>query len=211
MKTLRLIGFGLLAVLLNFTFVSCDPDPDPEPEPSPDTNPLVGTWVYDEGDWISSFTFNSDGTGVELDYYNGSVEEDKFTYVYNESISTVKITFSDGSYTFRVKFIASNEMEFDGCIYVRTEKINPLVGTWVCDEGDWKHTVTFNSDGTGKNIYLEYYDGTVEKHEENFTYVYNESNSTVKIIFSGDGSETFDVKFISNNKMEYDGSIYVKI
>ena len=129
MKTLRLIGFGLFAVLLSFAFASCDPDDDGDDETTPET-PVV---------------------------------------------------------------------------------TNPLVGTWVCDEGDWKHTVTFNSDGTGKNIYLEYYDGTVEKHEENFTYVYNESNSTVKIIFSGDGSETFDVKFISNNKMEYDGSIYVKI
>ena len=36
MKTLRLIGFGLFAVLLSFAMASCDPDPDPDPDPTPD-------------------------------------------------------------------------------------------------------------------------------------------------------------------------------
>lgn len=43
MKTLRLIGFGLFAVLLSFAMASCDPDPDPDsdPDPTPDEKTLT--------------------------------------------------------------------------------------------------------------------------------------------------------------------------
>lgn len=43
MKTLRLIGFGLFAVLLSFAMASCDPDPDPDsdPDPIPDEKTLT--------------------------------------------------------------------------------------------------------------------------------------------------------------------------
>lgn len=89
---------------------------------------------------------------------------------------------------------------------------NPLVGTWVCDEGNFIMTITFNSNGTGKNVEMEYYNGSWERYEERFTYTYNRSNSTVKVLFYDDDEpETFYVRFISDNKMVYDGSIFVRI
>lgn len=134
MKTLRLIGFGLFAVLLSFAMASCSGDDDddetPEPDPTPETpvvtNPLVGTWVCDEGDWKETVTFNSNGTGktIEMEYYNGSWEryEERFTYTYNRSNSTVKLLFSDDDepLTVYVRFISNNKMEIDGGIYVRS-------------------------------------------------------------------------------------------
>lgn len=135
MKTLRLIGFGLFAVLMSFVMVSCSGDDDddvtPEPEPTPETpvvtNPLVGTWVSEAENWKQTATFNSNGTGklITSEYVGGSWDtwETRFTYTYNKSNSI--FTFYDNEdgekYTYYVSFISSNEMMIDGYIYVRSD------------------------------------------------------------------------------------------
>lgn len=86
-----------------------------------------------------------------------------------------------------------------------------LVGTWVCEEGYIKETFIFNSNGTGKYNYyieLEYYK---DSWDTKFTYTYNRSSSTVKILYNGDDEPyTYYVRFISSNEMMLEGFTFVR-
>ncbi len=104
MKTFRMIGMALVAVLISMSLVSCDDDDDDDysdPDPQPhDPTAIVNTrweiqscnendFTYGAGDYLD---FYNDGTGK---FFNNSEESD---FVYTEvSQLTIQLEFADGS------------------------------------------------------------------------------------------------------------------
>lgn len=133
-----------VAAVLSVGFVSCkDDDETPSPgTPAPSvSNPssafsLVGTWRCD---WVekdeygySKVTLNSNGTGVYGDYYyeGGKLhidEEEYFNYkVLGRETSetgnlliTLQCSFGDEKEVWEIEVISSNQVIFDGDIYIR--------------------------------------------------------------------------------------------
>ncbi|WP_044266488.1 hypothetical protein [Bacteroides timonensis] len=97
MKTLRLIGMAIVAVIMSVNFAACSDD-DEEETP---TNPLIGTW-YEEPDTNGNYmvsTYNADGTGSEKEYYQGKFEEPySFTYSYDKNTSIVTLHYVEEGY-----------------------------------------------------------------------------------------------------------------
>ena len=93
MKTLRLIGMAVIAVIMSVNFVACSDDD----EDKGSSNPIVGTWQEDEGNGnYFVWKFNADGTGIEQEYYNGQLyEPDTFTYTYDEKTTVLTITYKE--------------------------------------------------------------------------------------------------------------------
>lgn len=95
MKTLRFIGMALIAIIMSVNFVACSDDDDEN------NNPLIGTWINSEGNTTMTWTFKTNGTGVEKydDNEAGSElhEVYSFTYTYdiNSSILTINYGESD--------------------------------------------------------------------------------------------------------------------
>lgn len=110
MKTLRLIGMTVLAVVMCMNFVSCGNDDD--------ENPLFGTWVsvYTKNsvEYKEVETFNSDGTGSSAYYENGKIDKEgvrNFKYTYDESTKILTYIWSDGdTYAMRVKELTSSKL-----------------------------------------------------------------------------------------------------
>lgn len=99
MKTFRLIGMALLAVVMCVNFASCSDDDDEE-ETNSEYKALLGSWQMSEQDGdilvTSSFIFNSNGTYSFTYAENGDSDEvytGKFTYDANSH----KITRYEGN------------------------------------------------------------------------------------------------------------------
>lgn len=77
MKTLRLIGMALAAIMMSVNFVACSDDDD--------DNPIVGVWQNDDEGEHLRWTFNADGSGSEYLYYDDDSESFtyQFTYTYH--------------------------------------------------------------------------------------------------------------------------------
>lgn len=93
-----------MMVLCVCVFSSCSSDDDEDGGSSA----IVGTWVenYDYSDYtvVTTFTFNSDGSGVRIEraeYTNGQAltfDPLNFTYTYNEESETIRLKFdNDGT------------------------------------------------------------------------------------------------------------------
>lgn len=69
MKTFRLIGIAIMAILISVNFASCSSDDDEE-ETNSEYKALLGSWQMSEQDGdilvTSSFIFNSNGTIASL-------------------------------------------------------------------------------------------------------------------------------------------------
>ena len=116
MKTLRLIGFGLLAVLLSFAFASCDPDDDGDEEVG--NNLIVGWWQDGE---IVEYYMKKDGTYA---YYNeGKLRESMSgTWSYDEKAKVWSQHRNDGhSYTYIIHILNENTFSFTDLKYGDTE------------------------------------------------------------------------------------------
>lgn len=86
MKTFRLIGIALLAIVLCVNFASCSSDDEP--------SPIVGTWKYSSSDdGNGTFTFKSNG-GLVWDHR----EEITSNNTYTLNGSELKINFNDNDY-----------------------------------------------------------------------------------------------------------------
>lgn len=117
MKTFKLFGMALLAIIMSVGFIACSSDDDNE-ETGGNTS-LVGKW---KSEWLgetadektfdlnntevaevySYYTFNSDGTGYEL--YNGTRRYE----IQWEILDEVLYVHFDGS-TDRFKILKSNK------------------------------------------------------------------------------------------------------
>ncbi len=63
MKTLRFIGMAIVAIIMSVNFAACSDDDE---EGNNGNNPLVGTWIDDDGSYEAIiWKFNADGTGIE--------------------------------------------------------------------------------------------------------------------------------------------------
>lgn len=86
MKTFRLIGMVLLAILVSVNFAACNDDDEEETGTS-----IVGTWKYTSNeDGTGSFTFKSNGSLVWDDG-----EETTSNHTYQLNGSELKIIFND--------------------------------------------------------------------------------------------------------------------
>lgn len=99
MKTFRLIGIAIMAILISVNFASCSSDDDEE-ETNSEYKALLGSWQMSEQDGdilvTSSFIFNSNGTYSFTYAENGDSDEvytGKFTYDANSH----KITRYEGN------------------------------------------------------------------------------------------------------------------
>ena len=78
MKTFRMIGMALVAILMCVNVASCSSDDD---EKEPDAFSLVGTWVMEEGDMDGwTVVFRADGTGKESWVDDGHDDANELTY-----------------------------------------------------------------------------------------------------------------------------------
>ena len=139
MKTLRLIGMALLAVVLCVNLAACSDDDDDNPGQG--NNPLVGTWISEPStvDIQHSYfqiVFNGNGTAkgslIGSDGVNyGSID---FTYIYDESTQMVRMTetATGASVTYAIDSIDKNKIDLtvrgtegtfsdDDFVYVITE------------------------------------------------------------------------------------------
>ncbi len=70
MKTFRLIGIAIMAILISVNFASCSSDDDEEEETNNEYKALLGSWQMSEQDGdilvTSSFIFNSNGLIASL-------------------------------------------------------------------------------------------------------------------------------------------------
>ena len=63
MKTLRFIGMAIVAIIMSVNFAACSDDDE---EGNNGNNPLVGTWIDDDGSYEAIiWKFNADGTGSQ--------------------------------------------------------------------------------------------------------------------------------------------------
>lgn len=123
MKTLRLIGLGLLAVILCFSFSSCKDDDEGGVGGS---NPFVGVW--DSG--RSTHEYKSDGTFIFNIVYSDNWKERRTgRYSYNSSTKELVYIYDSnglGSSYYLVKHISENEIVYvevkDGYVYTLKRK-----------------------------------------------------------------------------------------
>lgn len=104
MKTFRLIGMVLLAILVSVNFAACNDDDEEETGTS-----IVGTWKYTSNeDGTGSFTFKSNGSLVWDDG-----EETTSNHTYQLNGSELKIIFNDNDdYTLGTFTIAGNKATY---------------------------------------------------------------------------------------------------
>ena len=75
MKTLRFIGMAIVAIIMSVNFAACSDDDE---EGNNGNNPLVGTWIDDDGSYEAIiWKFNADGTYkyAGLDNFTGAILE----------------------------------------------------------------------------------------------------------------------------------------
>ena len=91
MEKTKFYIMALLVAFMGMAVSSCSSDDD-------DVSPIVGTWEKTTtSGGIGQFVFNSDNTGSMSLHENGSKLISYFIYKYNESDSSIIITFEDGS------------------------------------------------------------------------------------------------------------------
>lgn len=99
MKTFRLIGMALLAVVMSANFTSCSSDDEEKKDLG-----LIGTWegrfTYPGGDYqILTLTFTADGkyTKKRVEYEDGEDYSDTVigTYTYDDDRKCLEASFKD--------------------------------------------------------------------------------------------------------------------
>lgn len=94
MKTFRLVGMALIAILLSVGFTSCSKDDND------DSSSIVGVWEYtSNNDGSGTIAFGSDGTLIWIydDDYDDLSGSD---YTYSLKGNTLKIVWCGDDYTY---------------------------------------------------------------------------------------------------------------
>lgn len=82
-----------------------------------------------------------------------------------------------------------------------------IVGTWKCTWNGGYHQITFNSDGTGREVYVDKYDQEIDE----FRYTFDASTGNCVISFASGYTDTGKITFIASNKISMGGDEYVKM
>lgn len=92
MKTLRMFGMALLAILMCVNFASCSSDDDEE-DAKTYAELIIGTWNLVDEDYSGSLTFRTDGTGTATE----NSWSDPFTWKLSGSTITFTMPNEDGT------------------------------------------------------------------------------------------------------------------
>lgn len=101
MKTLRLIGMAVIAIIMSANFAACSDDDDKR------SNPVIGTWevIGDDSDEVSNdigdiYTFYDNGTALHEWSYVSNNTEYKDSHIYNYKLDSdntiLYIDYDDG-------------------------------------------------------------------------------------------------------------------
>ena len=92
MKTLRMFGMALLAILMCVNFASCSSDDDEE-DAKTYAELIIGTWNLVDEDYSGSLTFRTDGTGTATE----ESWSDPFTWKLSGSTISFTMDNEDGT------------------------------------------------------------------------------------------------------------------
>ena len=120
MKTFRLIGMALMAVLMCVNFAACSSSDDDE-EKVPENFSIVGTWKMVNGDMDQwTIIFREDGTGTDSWTDEGYSDEYEFTYRLDLDNRTLYIQIpGEGTMTWKIVKISNTEVTMQ---YTYTEE-----------------------------------------------------------------------------------------
>ena len=82
-----------------------------------------------------------------------------------------------------------------------------IVGTWRYTFSTGYITYTFNANGRGSEIEVDHAGGN---HADNFSYVYDDEEGTVVILYDEGYDETLDVVFVNSNVIYVDGDKWTR-
>lgn len=118
MRTFRLLGMALIAILVSVNFASCSSDDDEENNASR----LIGTWyeINSEEEQIC-FSFKSDYTGYTWANHYGESESNKYKFTWKATDTEITIEFKDGKdagiYTDPYTIDEKGLLHWDGIAY----------------------------------------------------------------------------------------------
>ena len=120
MKTFRLIGMALMAVLMCVNFAACSSSDDDE-EKVPENFSIVGTWKMVNGDMDQwTIIFREDGTGTDSWTDEGYSDEYEFTYRLDLDNRTLYIQIpGEGTMAWKIVKISNTEVTMQ---YTYTEE-----------------------------------------------------------------------------------------
>lgn len=104
-------------------------------------------------------------------------------------------------------FVACNDDDEEQNTTNSSVSANSIVGTWKCTWYGGYHQLTFNSDGTGREVYVENYDQEINE----FRYTFDASTGNCVISFASGNTDTGIITFIASNKISMGGDEYVKM
>ena len=115
MKTMKFVGFALMAVLASVGFTACGGDDGDSGGGVPSGKQLVKmTEEYSSKTYVYDFTYDSQGRVVKVDITKNGVSNGNYTYAYSTNSITETHNYSSGS-TSRTQYTLEN-----GCIVKET-------------------------------------------------------------------------------------------
>lgn len=104
-------------------------------------------------------------------------------------------------------FVACNDDDEEQNTTNSSVSANPIVGTWKFTWDGGYEQITFYSDGTGREEYLDKYDHEIYE----FRYTFDASTGNCVISYADGDTNTGIITFIASNKISIGGEEYVKI
>ena len=210
MKIIKYLSL-LFITSLCLGFAACSNDDDDEG--SEYASLILGSWRYEEEDYIETYTFYSNGTYSYSDeeWYNNSWYSDDIDGTYQLRGDKLTLVEDDGDtdqYTIvkltDTKLILEYDDDDEGerCTYTKVDDDEEdeeydeasIIGTWLYEEEDWEMSIKFTSQGTFTETEKEYYNG--KWYTDTYTGTYRLSGSKLYMTYEED-DETETVEILS--------------
>ena len=104
-------------------------------------------------------------------------------------------------------FVACNDDDEEQNTTNSSVSANSIVGTWKYTYSKGYRQLTFNSDGTGREVWVEFGDQEIDE----FRYTFDASTGNCVMSFASGYTGTGIIRFIASNKISIDGEEYVKM
>ena len=203
MKTLRMIGMALFAVLMCVNFVSCsssDDDPTEEKEEVVTQGKKLVEMVWENGgyqsDVVYKFSYHNDGKLSQITHeFNNGISDIKENYYYNWIDNQIKISAEGFNYVCSLS---------NGLITEIMESDNK--GN--ADSGGSTHSFTYNNSKELTNYKSEAHDDSEIRYE--YSGIWNNGNMTEFKYIAGHGeSQTITYSNIKNKGWWYPSCDYI--